>query len=300
MQNRSLFKYSAFGLNIQSDIEIPEMKETAFNRPDVTVILAETPGEIENPMREGVCFQLTETEFLLNVDNIARYYVADGNSIRIEKRNGSSFQEVRLFLLEVVFAALLHQKGMVPFRASALLDERGKGFLLCGRSGVGKSTLTAYFLNMGFRLLSDNVSVVSSEQGKIWVYPSYPFIKLWKDVMEDVDYTPEEGIKLRDPLEKYGYRIEEAFYSEHVSLEKVFVLHVHNKEEYKTEKLEGPEKFNALKNQTFRFQFLTKRTRSHHFILLNEMSQALSVMKVTRPQAPIESERLYKVIRRLF
>lgn len=299
MQNRPSFKYRAFGLNIQSDFEIAEMQQASFGRPDVTVVLAETPRAIENPVREGVRFQLTDNEFLLNVDNVARYYIADGNSIRIEKRNGSTFQEVRLFLLGVVFSALLHQKGMVPFHASALMDEQGKTFLICGRSGVGKSTITAYFLNKGFSLLSDDVTVVGSGEGKIWVYPSFPFIKLWKDVMEHVDFSAEEGTRLRDPLEKYGYRLEQNFHSRPAPIKKVFVLHTHNKENYQTEALKGTDKFNALKNQTFRFQFLTERNRQGHFTLLNEMARAVSVHRVTRPQAPMDSESLYEVIRRL-
>ena len=299
MQNKVPFKYRAFGLNIQSDFEITEMQQAAFGAPDVMIILAETPRQIENPVREGVRFQLTDNEFLLNVDNVARYYVADGNSIRIEKRNGSTFQEVRLFLLGVVFSALLHQKGMVPFHASALMDENGQCFLLCGRSGVGKSTLTATFLKNDFYLLSDDISVVKPLEGKIWVYPSFPFIKLWKDVMEHVDFSAEGGTKLRDPLEKYGYRVEEAFHDEPASLGKIFILHVHNKEGYKTEQLKGTEKFNGLKNQTFRFQFVTDRNRPVHFTELNKMAQAVPVYRVTRPQAPMEMERLVEVIQRL-
>ena len=299
MEQRPSFKYKAFGLNILSDFEISEMQEAAFERPDVRITLAETPREIEKPLREGIRYQLTDNEFLLNIDNVARYYVADGNSIRIEKRDGSTFQEVRLFLLGVVFSALLHQKAMVPFHGSALMDEQGRSFLLCGRSGVGKSTLTAAFLKKSYYLLSDDISVVKPLEGKIWVYPSFPFIKLWKDVMEHVNFSAEGGTKLRDPLEKYGYRMKENFHPEQAPLEKIFVLHVHNKEEYKTEMLKGTEKFNALKNQTFRFQFVTDRNRPIHFTELNKMAQSVPIYRVTRPQAPMEMERLGEVIQRL-
>ena len=299
MQNRQAYQYRAFGLNIRSDFEIAEMQPAAFDRPDVTIILAEAPGSIENPVREGVRFQLTDNEFLLNVDNVARYYVCDGNSVRIEKKNGSTFQEVRLFLLGVVFSALLHQKGMVPFHASALMDKKGRGFLVCGRSGVGKSTLTAYFLVKGFSMLSDDISVVKPAEGKIWVYPSFPFLKLWRDVMDQVGFTPENGTRLRDTLEKYGYRMEKLFRADPAPLERMFVLHVHNKEEYKTEQLKGVEKFNALKNQTFRFQFLSDRNRTVHFSELNKMAQAVQVYRIIRPQAPMEMERLVEVIQRL-
>src|SRR6056297_1487836 len=200
MQNNPSFKYRAFGLNIQSDFEIAEMQPFSFDRPDVKVVMAEVPGKIDNPLRQGVRFQLTDSEFLPNVDNVARYYVADGTSIRIDKHNGSTMQELRLFLLGMVFSALLHQRGMVPFHASALKRPNETGFLICGHSGIGKSTITAHLLKQGYSLLSDDISVVKPEQDQVFVYPSYPFIKLWKDVMEHLDFSAEDGTRLRDPL----------------------------------------------------------------------------------------------------
>jgi len=284
-------------LNIQSDFEIAEMHPADFERQDVTVVMAETPDAIENPARQGVRFQLTDTEFLLNVDDVARYYVADGSTISVEKRNGSSMQEVRLFLLGVVFGALLHQRGLVPFHGSTLKGEYGNSFMVCGRSGIGKSTLTAHLLKKGYALLSDDVSVVRPEEGQIMVRPSFPFIKLWKDVMEHVDFSLEEGSRLRDPLEKYGYRMDHAFHSEPVPVKHVFVLNVHNQEGYKAEELKGIDKFNALKNQTFRFQFVTDKNRQKHFTVLNQMAQSVKVFRITRPQAPMDLERLFQEIR---
>ena len=284
-------------MNIQSDFEIAEMHPADFERQDVTVVMAETPDAIENPARQGVRFQLTDTEFLLNVDDVARYYVADGSTISVEKRNGSSMQEVRLFLLGVVFGALLHQRGLVPFHGSTLKGEYGNSFMVCGRSGIGKSTLTAHLLKKGYALLSDDVSVVRPEEGQIMVRPSFPFIKLWKDVMEHVDFSLEEGSRLRDPLEKYGYRMDHAFHSEPVPVKHVFVLNVHNQEGYKAEELKGIDKFNALKNQTFRFQFVTDKNRQKHFTVLNQMAQSVKVFRITRPQAPMDLERLFQEIR---
>ena len=297
MSQKTSFKYRAFGLNIQSDFEIAEMHPADFDRQDVTVVMAETPDAIENPSRQGVRFQLTDSEFLLNVDDVARYYVSDGCAISVEKRNGSSMQEVRLFLLGVVFGALLHQRGLVPFHGSTLKGEDGTSFMVCGRSGIGKSTLTAHLVQKGYALLSDDVSVVRPEEGRVMVKPSFPFIKLWKDVMEHVDFSLEEGNRLREPLEKYGYRMDQAFHSEPVPVNHVVVLNVHNQEEYKVEELKGIDKFNVLKNQTFRFQFVTDKNRTRHFTVLNQMAQSVQVFRITRPQAPMNIERLFTEIK---
>jgi hypothetical protein len=131
------------------------------------------------------------------------------------------------------------------------------------------------------------------------VYPSFPFIKLWKDVMDQVEFSSENGTRLRKPLEKYGYHMEVAFRSEHARLNTMVVLNVHNKEGYQTEHLKGVEKFNALKNQTFRFQFLTDRNKPIHFTVLNEIAGSVNVYRITRPQAPMDIEKLYQVVKKI-
>ena len=285
-------------MNIQSDFKIAEMLPAEFDREDVRIVMAETPESIENPIREGVRFQLTNNEFLLKIDKVARYYVADGSAIRIEKSNGSTYQELRLFLLGVVFSALLHQRGMVPFHASALKSSSEKGFLICGRSGIGKSTLTAYLLKQGYSLLSDDLSVVRPKEAEIWVYPSFPFLKLWKDVMEHLEFSAAEGIKLREPLEKFGYWLEESFYPDPVRVNTVFVLHAHNKETYVNRELKGIEKFDELRYQTARMQFMVDKYQSRHFGVVNQLARSAKVIRITRPQKPMDTERLYEEIKK--
>jgi len=285
------YKYRAFGLDIQSEIEIPEFLAGQFAVPEVEVVISSTPSALETPEKTGVCYQVKEQEFLLWVDNIARYYVKEGKKITIQKYGSSTLQEVRLFLIGVVFSALLQQRSKFALHASAIKHGE-ECFLICGRSGAGKSTLTREFLNAGYQLLADDISVISGNDQAVFVQPAFPFIKLWKDSMDHLELKEEEGRKLRDEMEKYGFQLTHEFYSEELPVSRIFILVPYNQPVYKSEQLTGLEKFAALKNHTYRFQFISTANRSYHFKALHTLASDIPVTRIYRPQAPIDAEDL--------
>ena len=290
-ENAIPYKYRAFGLDIQSEIEIPEFLEGQFSEPQVKILISSTPSTLKNPEKTGVRYQVKEQEFLLWVDDIARYYVREGNRIFIQKQGGGTLQEVRLFLIGVVFSALLQQRNIFALHASAI--KRGKeSFLVCGSSGAGKSTLTREFLNAGYQLLADDISVISGSSQAVAVQPAFPFIKLWKDSMDHLELKEEEGRKLRDELEKYGFQLTHEFYSRELPVSRIFILIPHNQPIYKSEELSGLEKFAALKNHTYSFQFISTAYRSYHFKTIHLLASGIPVTRIYRPQAPIDATDL--------
>ena len=54
---------------------------------------------------------------------------------------------------------------------SAVVDWQGKGLLLSGQPGAGKSTLTAGLLMRGWRLLSDELAVIDPDAGSLHALP---------------------------------------------------------------------------------------------------------------------------------
>ena len=292
------YKYRAFGLNIQSEFDIPEFLESSFDEPQVTVKFGDIPSHLEEPEKKGVRYQLRDKEFFLWLDNIAGYYVQNGTTISIQKADDSTMKEVRLFMTGLIFSALLQQRGIFALHGSTV--KRGnEAFLICGNSGAGKSTLTREFLNDNYQLLSDDISVVSEQDGTIFVQPAFPFIKLWKDSMEHLEMDELSGAKLREQMDKYGFSLKDEFYSEALPVKNIFILTPHNKPEYKREQLKGIEKFNTLKDHTYRFQFISNTTRPFHFELINKIAAQIPVHRITRPQAPINTADLKDVIEEL-
>lgn len=290
------YQYQAFGLNIQSDIKFPELLP-AEGDPDVTIHLGRVPDSLEKPKKEGVRFQTSPGKFLLTVDDIAKYFVSDGNTITIEPLPKSDIRDVRLFTLGSVFGALIHQRGMLPIHASAIrVNDYCVAF--CGMSGNGKSTLANEFLNRGFQLHADDLCVVSSAgTGKPVVFPAYPQLKLWKDAMKNTGIDPTSFNRVREVLDKYSVPVTETFNLQPLPLLKMYILAPYNQKEIKHAPVTGIDKFKALKNHTFRFKFVEGLGQKvAHFKSVEALAKHVPLTRVHRPNKPYRLKELADMI----
>src|SRR5258708_39789946 len=79
--------------------------------------------------------------------------------------------------------AIFHQRGLLPLHANAI-EVGGQAVAFVGPSGAGKSTLAAYFRDRGYRVLCDDVWVVSfGSDGEPLAWPGVPRVKLWGDAL---------------------------------------------------------------------------------------------------------------------
>jgi hypothetical protein len=276
------YLYKAFGLKIVSDIEIPEFISTD-GESDISIRCGEVPDCLIEPHFKGVRFEASPGQFLLKVDKIADYYTSGGNSIIIKPHPGSEEGDIRLFLLGSAFGALIHQRGMLPMHGSSI-SIRGKAYIFSGISGAGKSTLAAGLLSRGYELLSDDISVVSlDEGGNPIVYAGYPGVKLWSDSLLKLGRDPEHYSRVRSKLNKHHMHVQEQFHSEALPLGGVYILQTKNSEGIQLDKIKGIEKFNALKNNTYRLNFIKGLGNTEaHFRHLSTLAAKCEVKRITR------------------
>lgn len=292
----SSFTYKAFGLIINSAFECPELI-AASGVPDVTIKLGHVPESLVKPLFSGVSFQTNGQEFLLKVNNIARYYVINGNSIIIELFPKSEITEVRLFLLGSAFGALIHQRGLLPFHGSSIKFNH-TAIILSGLSGAGKSTLAAAFRQKGYFLLSDDVSVLSITSDELpTVYPGYPQMKLWNDSIQKLGEDPSCYSKVRKQIEKHRIPIINSFWDQPLPLSKIYIINSSNLGELKLEPVKGIEKISLLKTHTYRFNFVAGRQmQSIHFKSFDLLARNVEVLKLTRPSGKFVFDELINLI----
>lgn len=74
-------------------------------------------------------------------------------------------------LLRIAFSQAILREKAVSVHASAVYGN-GKAYLFMGKSGTGKSTHSALWINTfdGFDLLNDDNPVIRMQQGKAWAY----------------------------------------------------------------------------------------------------------------------------------
>ena len=88
---------------------------------------------------------------------------------------------------------------------SSVVVANGKGVGLCGDVGAGKTTLTAYFLNKGFSLLSDDLALIHKKNGGFVLEPGSPEIRLWPEGARYLNLTGLKGKPLFPEVKKLRF-----------------------------------------------------------------------------------------------
>lgn len=163
------FHYRLFGLHVESELALPELCPIeSSEEPDIRIVVA---GPDSHPGS------------LIDIDNVAKFYVEDGSDICIVPTQGVPERNIRLYLLGSAMGMLLHQRGMLPLHANAV-EIDGKAVAYMGPSGSGKSTLAAWLHDRGYRVIADDVCVTCVDGDKAFVLPGLPRLRLWQDALE--------------------------------------------------------------------------------------------------------------------
>lgn len=290
----SLYNYQAFGLTIVSEILLPELLPVKLMPgADVKIRFDNVVNFSGIPTRIGARYQYKPGQFLYRVDNIAKYLVVGGREIIIEEYPGAEEKSVRTFLLGSVFAALLHQRDILPLHGSSI-RVNGKCVIFSGLSGSGKSTTARAFIKRGYMMQADDVSAIScNDEGYPIVYPEYPRLKLWKDVLKREGENPDSFDRVRRVLEKFSVPTTNRFNHEPLALEKIYILTPHNKSDIHMSPVKGMAKFNRIKQLIYRHKFTRGMdTEVFHFNTATQICNSVPITLVHRPKQPYLLEEL--------
>lgn len=210
---------------------------------------------MKNPLEKGVRFEVSKNKFLLKVDNIAKFYVAGGNNIIIQPFEGSEDEDIRVFLLNTVFAALLDQREHIVLHGSCI-EVNGQAIIFLGASGTGKSTLAAAFHRKGYKILTDEICAVKiSETGTPIAIPSFPKLKIWKDAAEKLGEDINTLLPVRRKLHKYMLDIKEQFSKASFPISTIYLLKPENSKEISLNKIKDSSKMDTIADNAYRFRF---------------------------------------------
>ncbi|MCW3838433.1 hypothetical protein ACFQ1E_20135 [Sphingomonas canadensis] len=173
--------YRLFGLVLRSWIALPELIEVPDQAADVTIRRGHVSPAPIGPRTGGL--RMDGDAAVLEGTGV-RYRVERGDTITVDADPEMPLRDVRLYLLGSAMGALLHQRGILPVHANAIvMGERAIAF--AGRSGAGKSTLAAALHDAGHALLSDDVcAVTAAPDGGFLAQPGIARIRLWRDAVE--------------------------------------------------------------------------------------------------------------------
>ncbi len=196
--------YSAFGLRIQSNIEVPGFLPLPDEPPvDVVVTLGGLPDCLSRSLppdqsawyvdpQEGDNSKPDTRVWRIGDGDYFRLLYCDGTDCVVD-RNGTRIwiwwpapygvEDVVPYLQGQLLGLVLRLRGVTCLHASAIVIGES-AIAIVGPKGRGKSSTAAAFLQLGFSVLADDVVPVYEDGGKFMVRPAHSRLWLHPDMVE--------------------------------------------------------------------------------------------------------------------
>jgi hypothetical protein len=207
-------------------------------------------GELAAAPHSGVLWRAAPGRLLLEVPDVARYLVSDGNLVEIEPCGAAAAGEVRRFLRMTPTAALYLQRGIPVLHAAVAADPAGHAVVLAGASSAGKSVLLAALVQRGWGLLADDLAPLTLDHAGVPVaVPTWPEMILWPDAVEGDATSVAHGAEVTEFGPSGSRRAvgwEARFVDEARPVRAIWWLDVHGFDPIEVHAVEGISQFEAL------------------------------------------------------
>jgi hypothetical protein len=183
--------YGVYGITLRSQIPLalPEYPsaglaeiELQMRGPDYfSEAIAGTPLE-SSRFSTYQYAHLKSGESYVRWEGVGEFLVSgDGRRITCGRMRESHEESFQVYLLGQALSFALVRCGFEPFHATCIVVN-GEAVAFLGDSGFGKSSLAAYFLNVGDRLLTDDLLLLQERPEGFLAFPGPPRIKLLPDM----------------------------------------------------------------------------------------------------------------------
>jgi hypothetical protein len=291
--------YYAFGLNIMSDISLPELSIKFSDEGIVDIVveftdLTEMSNELIGPSRN---IFIKKNLVMFKIPNTAIYCIENGNKILVSPMENSRIDQIRLYILGSCMGTILLQRRTLPLHGS-VVDINGKAYAIVGDSGAGKSTLASAFLKKRYKLLSDDVIPVSLDDNNIpMITPAYPQQKLWRESLDAFGMASNDYRPIFDREMKFAIPVVSQFSSKPLPLAGIFELVKTDEDEIKIMPIQSLQRLHTLFNHTYR-NFLIDRLglREWHFNMAAKIADQIQIYQLQRPMDRFTAHELTSVI----
>jgi hypothetical protein len=222
--NTDHFHYFVYGQQIKSAIPLPQLVPGG-DGSDVRI----TRGRVTDPnptASNTAGSRLAGRELKFSLKGVGAAAVLDGRTVTIDAAQGVSEQHLSLFVVEVVLALVMLQRGHLVLHGSAVTV--GDGVIgLVGHQQTGKSVIAAAFYQQGVAVMSDNQLVferTSFSPASPVVLPGYPQLELWPEDARLVGIEPEKFRLLRPNISKVAWPVTDNFRNEANPVRSLYIL----------------------------------------------------------------------------
>lgn len=294
------FQYQLYGLNIGSEIALTAVSPVRFDVPDVIVSIGDIDAKLERLPKDGVksykTWRASENFFEINVPDVGRYLVTNGNRVVIERHAGADDPDLSAYFMGSAMAAILQQRQFLILHASAVKMRDG-AILFMGRSGVGKSTICYALQQRGFSMIADDMAVLDIKPGSpAWIRPSVPITRLWQETIERVGSDDINAVPIRRKVDKFLVSAKDVC-TEPQPVSHIYCLNPAKRRDIVVEALEPPRQIQHLGKNTFRRKVHRAQGLSQsHFTAVMGLANSTIVKQLSRPEDEFRLDELVETV----
>ncbi len=284
-----MYYYKAFGLNISSEIELPELSS---GRSEQAFDLLIQRGPIVLPKqkktsiyRRGIRASFgsdDQNRLFLHWEGVANFRASNASVLTVDSLTTDS-DLLSLFTVSEAFGMILFQKGLFLLHASSIRigDE---AWCFMGSPGAGKSTTAAAFIKAGCTMLSDDLTAIKFDEfGKAYVIPAYPQLKIWDNTVNGLNYDRSNLTPVSEGVNKFSFQPKVGFGHEPIPLKEVFFIHKAMNRVRLEELSAAKTPMEMLKNFPLPLPLLNGEALKRHFVQSYHCSNSARIWKKRRP-----------------
>ena len=214
--------YRAYGLNIQSDLVLPELEIAQFEVADISIRQADLYRSFDLSHGNKQTFSADCQQ--MDWGKVGRFEIRGNSEILYSANAGTPDAIVRFPLLGTVMAMLLQIRGVLGLHASAVvIIEKAVAFM--GDKGAGKSTTAGLMVSHGYPLLADDLLAISTIP-TLACHPGFAQMKLTDASARTLSLKDVEVLdKIEFPgLDKRQHNLTAHFHNRPTELGAIYVL----------------------------------------------------------------------------
>lgn len=270
--------------------------DLSFALTDAGVQNVKTVKDCLEPLYTDKFLRINQKCFYMQVPGVGSYYACDGKIVEYSAEEGADRQWVQLYLNNQVLVALLHQRKIINFHASSFVNA-GRGVMILGDTGAGKTSLTVAFAMKGAGFLSDDLTPVIFKDSIPHIWPLNRDIKLRGDTVVQLGISRD---RLKDAERGTGKqyldvrRVDVSDYPLHT------LLKIETGDSHKVEFYEpaAAEKFSLLRSEICSWEILAgmPETEAVYLQQLLKIVEQVRFVRVIRPVS-FEISVLHEAVR---
>lgn len=285
--------YRVHGLLIESEIDLPELSPCRAEQGDILLadvcIRRGAVAEPQPPSSVGEHYvRVGDAATLVNAPQVGRILVENGSTIVVDVKPDTDPALLRLLLLGSAIGIICHQRGLMVLHASAVAFG-DKVVAFAGIPGAGKSTLAAYCVAAGARLVADDLLAVSlPEDGRALAHPGMPRMKLWHDALQRLGHSTQGLVPDWWRAEKFHFPCDRPLTGGPMGLARFCVL---GDDEHASDgvitQLKGAAALASVVTHTYRVEFLDSLSRrDRHFTDCARLAASTDIVLLSRQRDP--------------